>query len=286
MTVRKRILQLAAITFMWMVCSTGGAWALGSAVDSAETGSIRVGAEFASGDYGTATTTDSWYFPVIATWFPTDRIDVGVEIPYLYQSNANVTSGLFQNRYGSAARQLAGGGGPGGKSRQPGDAASSSADSGLGDIILRFGVIALFEGEFLPQMRPSIFVKFPTADSDGLGTGEFDAGGGIELSKWLTDWHLLGEGLFTYQGRADGFALKNYVSFTAGVGYLWTDSLETMVLTKGATAPSEYSTDLLEVRGRIVWAITDAVALDVYGSRGLADSSPDYGGGMALVYSF
>jgi hypothetical protein len=59
-----------------------------------------------------------------------------------------------------------------------------------------------------------------------------------------------------------------------------------MLQLKGATAPSIYAGQLLEVRARGVWAATSATSFDLFVSRGIADNSPEYGGGMAVVYSF
>ncbi len=254
--------------------------------------SVSLGAEFASGDYGTNTTTRSMYMPLILTWFPTERIDIGVEVPYIYQSNANVTTSLYQNNQTTTtAKKVTKLGGPGGGpavgKTASANLSSGSSVSGLGDIILRLGVIALFEGDKAPQLRPSLFVKFPTAStSDGLGTGEFDAGGGLEATKWFGNVILTAEALYNYQGRVDGFGLKNYLSYTAGLGYQATNSVRPMLLLKGATAPSSYSGNLLEARIQMLWDITKTTALDLYASHGITDSSPEYGAGVAVVYSF
>jgi hypothetical protein len=230
--------------------------------------------------------------PLIATWSPNERFDVGIEVPFIYQSSSNVTSSLYSTSQSTTTTTAAAKGGPGGNSaaslgNSSASGSSSSDVSGLGDIILRLGVIALFEGDKAPQLRPSLFVKFPTAStSDGLGTGEFDFGVGVDASKWYGDLHLIGEGFYTWQGQADGFGLKNYFSYTAGVGYQLTKSVEPMLLVKGATAPSSYSGDLLEARARVIWSLTDTTMLDLYGSLGIADSSPDYGGGLSVIYSF
>lgn len=235
--------------------------------------------------------------PLIVTWLPTDRIDVGVEIPFVYQNNSNVTTDLYRNSQVVAAAKTVARGGPGGSGgstmqQQSGtgsgsSGSSDSAVSGIGDVILRFGVIALFEERWLPQLRPSLFVKFPTANSyDGLGTGEFDAGAGIEASKWFGDTYFLGEVLYNYQGKAEGFGLNNYVSYTLGAGYQLTANLKPMLMLKGASAPSTYSDALLEVRERVLWSFTGTTSLDVYLSQGISDSSPDYGGGIAVIYSF
>lgn len=274
---------------------TGSAGALSTPAEKPQSASISFGAEIASGTYGTETTTRSVYMPLIATWYPNDRCDIGIEIPFLYQNNANVTTNLYQtsqqgttvtkgNPDGSSGPfQQSGAGGPGGKAATD----SSGAVSGLGDIILRFGTIVLFEGKATPQIRPSLFVKIPTASTDnGLGTGKFDAGIGVDLTKWLDDVHLLGEGYYTWQGKADGFALNNYFSYSGGVGYQLTGNFEPMVLVKGATAPSDYSSELLEVRIRAILSLSRSTFLDMFGSRGIADSSPEFGGGIAIIYSF
>ena len=163
----------------------------------------------------------------------------------------------------------------------------SSSVSGLGDIILRAGYILSFEGNSLPQVRMSLLVKTPTAStSDGLGTGEFDFGGGLDLSKWLGNMYLAGEAIYTYQGKVEGFGLKNYLSYSGSVGYQATHSILPMLIIKGATAPSDYSGSLLEARGRVLLTLSPSTAIDFFVSRGISSSSPDYAGGGAVIYSF
>jgi len=289
------LLYIAVALFPAMTCPNPVS-ALSTTPDKPQTVSISLGAEFASGNYGTGSTTRSVYVPLIATWSPNERFDIGIEVPFIYQSSSNVTTSLFSTSQSTATATATAKGGPGGNSgailqQQAGNSSasgSSSSDvSGLGDIILRLGVIALFEGDKAPQLRPSLFVKFPTANtSDGLGTGEFDIGAGVDATKWFGNLHLIGEGFYTWQGRADGFGLNNYFSYTAGVGYQLTKSVEPMLLVKGATPPSASSGALLEARARVIWSLSDTTSLDLYGSGGIADSSPDYGGGLSVIYSF
>lgn len=278
------------------------ALAVGTIPDKPQNASISFGAEISSGKYGTDTTTQTLYMPLIATWSPNERFDIGIEVPFIYQSNDNVTTNLYQTSQqstslakggpgGSSGATLLqqGAGGPGGSAGTEGSVSSdsSSAVSGLGDIILRLGVIAFFEGKKSPQVRPSLYIKFPTAStSDGLGTGEFDAGAGVELTKWLNDVHLFSEGQYNWQGKADGFGLNNYFSYSGGIGYQLSDTFEPMVIVKGATAPSDYSSELLEVQLRTIWSLSSSTSLDLFGSRGIADSSPEYGGGIAVIYFF
>lgn len=261
-------------------------------------GSISLGAEYASGRYGTDATVRSVYLPLIVTWLPTNRFDLSLEIPYLFQSSDQVTTDLYRNGQGTVTRVPVGRGGYGrnrsaAQPSQPeaeiaaSSAASGSDVSGLGDLILRLGFIALPEGAHTPQLRPSLFVKIPTARAeDGLGTGEFDGGLGLGASKWVGNLQLAGEGFYNYQGKAEGFGLRNYVSWTAQAGYLLTENLEPFLVVKGATAPAASSGNLLEGRVRILWSFAAATVLDLYLARGLTDSSPDYGAGLAVCYSF
>jgi hypothetical protein len=300
------LLYIGVALFLTMTCSNQVS-ALSTTPEKPQTASLSFGAEFASGKYGTNSTIRSMYMPLIATWSPNDRLDFGIEVPFIYQNSSNVTTDLYRNS--STTTKTTARGGPGGNSgnyqmQQAGGVSttqgslsgntysnssgrSDSDVSGLGDIILRAGYILLLDNSSMPQVRTSLFVKTPTASvSDGLGTGEFDFGGGFDLSKWFGDLHLAGEVRYNYQGRVSGFGLNNYFSYSGTVGYQITESMRPMLVLKGATAPSAYSEDLLEARARVIWSLTDKTSLDMYGSRGITDSSPDYGGGISVIYSF
>ena len=281
----------AVAVFAFMSIFAGASWGI-ELSEKQPIASLSIGGEFSSGSYNTATTTRSFYMPLIASWYPTERLDTSVELPLLYQSSSQVTTTIYQTPTAltsaeSVARQN-GVGGPGGIAATPvagGD--ESSSVSGLGDIILRAGYILSFEGNSLPQVRMSLLVKVPTASmSDGLGTGEFDFGGGLDLSKWLDNMYLAGEAIYTYQGKVDGFGLKNYLSYSGTVGYQATQSILPMLIIKGATTPSDYSGNLLEARGRVLLTLSPSTAIDLFISRGISSSSPDYAGGGAVIYSF
>jgi hypothetical protein len=302
------LLYIGVALILTVTCSNQ-VLALSTTPDKPQTASVGFGAEFASGSYGTDSTIRSVYMPLIATWSPNDRFDVGIEVPFIYQNSSNVTTDLYRNGQSATTAKTSARGGPGGNSgnyqlQQAGGVTTpqvtttgnsssnfsgmpNSDVAGLGDIVLRAGYILLFDQSSMPQIRTSLFVKTPTASvSDGIGTGEFDFGGGFDLSKWYGDLHLATELLYNYQGRVSGFGLNNYLSYSATVGYQITESIRPMLVLKGATAPSIYSEELLEARARVIWSLTDKTSLDMYGSRGISDSSPDYGGGISVIYSF
>lgn len=256
------------------------------------TASISLGAEFSSGSYNSSTTTRAVYLPLIISWYPSERLDMSMELPFVYQSSSQITTSLYQNGVASSSQAVARYGGPGGASTTSNDTTGTTTNnnravSGLGDIILRAGYIPWFEKGAIPQLRASLYVKTPTAStSDGLGTGEFDYGGGIDLSKWYGDFHLAAETTYTWQGKVSGFGLKNYLSYHATSGYQLTQNLQPMLMVKGASAPSTASDNLLEVRARLLWNLTTHTMLDGFVSRGLSNSSPDYTTGLAMIYYF
>ena len=92
--------------------------------------------------------------------------------------------------------------------------------------------------------------------------------------------------MYTYQGKVDGFGLKNYLSYSGTVGYQITHSILPMLIIKGATAPADSSGSLLEVRGRVLLTLSPSTAIDLFVSRGISKSSPDYAGGVAVIYSY
>lgn len=59
-------------------------------------GSVSLGVEVNSGSYGTPDTITGLYMPLVLTWFPTSRIDLGVEIPFVYQNTSFSTIGTSQ----------------------------------------------------------------------------------------------------------------------------------------------------------------------------------------------
>lgn len=252
--------------------------------ENPHTVSVSLGVEYASGTYGTGSTLRNVYMPLVAAWAPGDVFDFSIELPFVYQNSANITGISYRASRTTATRPTRG-------SRASGTTVTSDTAAtdvyGLGDIILRFGAIAIAEDGSLPMVRPSLLLKCPAADaSDGLGTGEFDAGVGLEAAKWIDDLHVLAEGLYTYQGKADGLDLKNFFSYSAGVGYQVTKNIEPMFMIKGATATSGTSGYQLEARARLIWSLGSSTTLDLFGSHGIAVNSPDFGGGVAIVYSF
>lgn len=259
--------------------------------------STSLGFEFTTGKYGTGIKTDAIFMPFTVAVYPTERLDFSLQIPYVYQSSSAVVAGEFRGMQqqsmgmGSQSLSTAMGSGMGAGGQGPRSTASAAdadkAQSGLGDITFRAGYIVLPEGEYLPAVRPNFFVKFPTADKNRfLGTGAFDGGLAVELSKWFGDWLTDGELGYAVQGKSSVMAVKDYLYYNAGVGYQIGERLRPMLMLKGSTPPVEGASSQLEARLRVKYQITEHTGIDGYVSKGINTSSPDYGTGLAVCLDF
>lgn len=254
--------------------------------------SVGQGFEFLSGKYGTNIRTDSVYAPFTVAYSPTSRLGLSLEIPFVYQSNGNVVSSIASGAgmQGSKTTMMLPAGGVsstqnGGMSPSTGN--TDSSESGLGDITLKVGYILVPENASMPQIRPSAFVKFPTADKNkSLGTGEFDEGFAVEVSKWYGNWNPFAEAGYTVQGRTPLLALRNYTTYNAGTGYQVSDRFRPIILLKGATPPADGSSSLLEVRLKLKFQATEHTGIDGYLAKGITTNSPDYGTGLSIYYDF
>jgi hypothetical protein len=259
--------------------------------------SIGLGFEFVSGTYGSGTRTESVYVPLTLAFYPTEHINLSLEIPYVYQSNGNVTSGVFSGTHGGKTMMLPAGSGMGSGMGSSGmgssgigrvtSGSSQQSQNGIGDITLKAGYVLVAEKEQVPQIRPNVLIKFPTADKErALGTGEFDEGFALEVSKWLGTWNAFAEAGYTLQGKSSQLRLRNFMTYNAGVAWQISDRFRPIVYIKGATPPADNSSSLLEVRMKLKYQATKQTGIEGYLAKGGTSSSPDYGSGFAVYYDF
>jgi hypothetical protein len=237
---------------------------------------IGIGMETASGDYGTETTTDSVRIPLTIEYFPTDAAGFELVIPYLYQNNSNtfLAGGMrfpFERRSGMRRTSFN----------------TSDSVSGLGDISLTAKYLVLEETETGPALRPLLYVKFPTADEDkALGTGEFDIGGGVGVSKWFGPWFTFGEGRYIFQGSNADLGLKDFATLEGQVGYQVSQAFFPSLSMWWSSAPADDASDLAEARLKGIYWIADDIRLEGYLGTGLTSSAADFGAGLAVFLSF
>ena len=254
------------------------------------TGTVGIGSEFSSTDSGPGFSIGTLYLPLTVTLYPTDSVDVSLEIPFLYQ-HGGVASVI-------GSQGLHGGGMESGKTvASPSSASQHSLLSspgmftgyaaGLGDITVKVGYMLAPEERWNMGIRPTFYLKFPTADSTkGLGTGKYDEGVSVQLSKTVENWHAFVEPGYTVQGREAGMALKNYFSYRAGVGYQATASLLPWLVVKGTTPLAEGLDPVMEVRLAAQYSLNEKSWLEGYVAKGVTAATSEYGFGLSLTRGF
>ena len=250
-------------------------------LDSAATVAVGLGFEVSHGDYGVNADATLVTLPLSVFLHPADKLDMTLEVPLLYLSRRS-DSGVVVTGAGGAGR-----GRGAGRARAAGSGSTTESRSGLGDINMTTGWTLLDEGKWTPKIRPTVYVKVPSGDPDrGLGTGTVEAGPGLSVSKWLGKVQLFAEGACIFQNSKSDYPGRNYVSYLGGAGIQATDRLFVSMLAKGSSSRAEGVDAPIEGRLKLNFMHSRRISWEVYGSAGFTDASPDYGGGMALIYQF
>ena len=229
----------------------------------ADTFSTAIGVDYSSGDYGTGTTSEIWYVPVVAK-YETGPMIYKVTVPWLRITNPEV---------GPDGDPLPGG--------------CRDVESGMGDTVasVDYALLDGSEGGLLLDLIGK--VKFPTADEDQcLGTGKTDYTAQVDVAKAfgrVTGFATLG--WKKYGDPADtnfdnpifatlGFAMPVAPRTSAGASYDWREK----VVSTGSQI--QELTLFLTHRLNHEWKI------QLYAVKGFSDASPDAEGGLMLFHTF
>jgi hypothetical protein len=241
------------------VLSADGKWGAGAFVT------------YQTGDFGTQKTTHTVYVPFTLTrYFKAG--DVSWTIPYIYQKSPPGIIAKNGRPFQTNPQKI-------------GDIRTGE---GVGDMILTGSYDLLEEEQYL--FNTSVFgkIKFPTADEDeGLGTGEFDEGFGVDVSKSLNDqWRLLAGMAYTFIGDPEGIDLDNEFAFDIGVGYQMAEpTLVTFVYEEKTALLDGHSSPRDLVLG-VQHKMEEDIRLLGDFSVGLSNGSPDVGMTMGVDVRF
>ncbi|HKI51567.1 MAG TPA: transporter [Geothermobacteraceae bacterium] len=242
--------------------------------------SLGLGMQFEAGDYGTSDTVEIWKVPLLVEWAPQERLMLALEIPYLYQSRTGATV-LVGGTPTPVRRGTGSMAGTGGMSV----VGSESSVSGLGDITLTASLTLLKDQEAMPRILAHLYAKLPTADEqEGLGTGEFDWGGGLGLGKRFGDWSSYAEALYIEPGTSELYAPDGYWEWLASLSYRTTANLRPGLSISGGTAPFAGTEGPLELKARLTGLSGELTSYSFYVVRGLSDASPDWGLGCSIYF--
>lgn len=235
---------------------------------------------FATGKYGTDTRTDTLYVPTSLRRLFDDG-DLTLVIPYVtVTSNCGVT-------VVSGEPLRTGGLCP---SSTTGTLPSRVTASGLGDVLLigRYYIYTEHEGGLLPSVMVSGRVKAPTADRDrGLGTGEWDEGAGLGLTKLLTDQLVaFADTGYTLIGKPEGVDLRNQWSYDVGLGYYFTPRVLASVYYEEARALVERFQNPKDIFAGLSWRVTQNFRLNAGFEKGLSNGAPEFGASVGASMRF
>lgn len=218
---------------------------------------------YESGTYGTGVRSSSLYIPFTAKRIFGDAF-ASLTVPYVSQT----TDGGVSNVGGKLVKTGRGRG-----------ASMKTTQSGLGDVIARAGYDVMVEDPQPIDLTVVAKVKLPTAQrSKGLGTGEFDAGVGVEGAKTVAPgWTVLADLYLTAIGDPPGLDLNNQVAADVGVAHLISTGLTGTVLLEGSNAIYPGSSAPVDMRAMLDYRVTDTASINGGLLVGLSQAASDYG---------
>lgn len=225
---------------------------------------INTGVDYSSGDYGDTVDTDFLAIP-IGVKYQADNFYLKASISYL---DVKGPSGVIP--------------GDGGVNSGPGGAVTSR--NGIGDLWLTAGYsLPVGDGTWFDAVGK---VKLPTAsESKFLGTGSTDFTAQGELLHNFGDVSISAYGGRRFNGSSDVFALRDVWLGGAGV-YVNADKAMFGIDYDWRQGSTPTSPDISELTGSLTYKLSDTLRLQGYGYTGLADGSPDLGGGMQRLFRF
>jgi hypothetical protein len=256
----------------------------GSAAAFAEDGtfSLGTGLAYTSGDYGTSTTTKIMSIPFTAR-YDLDRWTLKAAIPYLRISGgSSVIPGL-----GTVPNSNPRGRGRGGSGITATTTTESTA-SGWGDLVTSVTYNAYYDQASRLGVDVTGKAKWGTADRDqGLGTGENDYGAQVDAFKTFDRTTVFGGVGYTKLGSSSFVPLNSHVwNGTAGLTYKLNDRDSAGLAYDAREKASSSSSELSEVTAFWSRKIDRNWKMQVFGLKGFANGSPDWGAGISAAYAF
>lgn len=198
-----------------------------------------------------------------------DRWTLSGSIPLIIQNSGDVSYvGGMRVPTGSGRDGMGGHG-----SMNPGTTGGYEAT--LGDPVIR-GAFTPFEGSgTLRVVEIQAVVKVPIADpATGVGTGEWDVGGGVSAGLGLGAVFLFADAAVWSPGDLPDLQLDPYVTVSGGVGRAFTDRLSGLASVSVSTAMIDGLEVPATVGGGLSYRIGDNQSLSLGGSYGLTASAP------------
>lgn len=222
---------------------------------------------YESGTYGTSTRSETVYIPFTLKRF-FDQGDLSFTVPLVVLRTTGETTlidGRPQRIRTGRRTDLA--------------PTGTVTKEGLGDMMLKGRYYAVDEHGLLPTIALVAKVKFPTADeSQGLGTGKFDEGFGVEVSRRFLERFIGYFDLsYTIIGSPAGVDLQNQTTYDIGLGYQFTPQMLGSLFYEERTALLTGQQNPRSLLATWDYKLTQSFRLNAAGEVGLSSGAPDYG---------
>jgi hypothetical protein len=232
---------------------------------------------YSSGDYGTGSRTTMTALPISIRRLFADGDLTLVVMPYL-----SITSDCSVTLVGGTPNRTGGTCGTRPDPKNPGKSTKArdtrTTQQGIGDTMLRGRYYVLDDHGLVPTLAVTAKIKIPTANrAQGLGTGEFDEGLGLELSKQFTQtWIGFADVGYTNLGDPPGLELQNQWNFDVGGGYYFSKQLMASLFYEEWTAVIAELQNPRDLLAAINYVASPIFRLNASLARGLSSGAPDW----------
>ena len=247
--------------------------------------SLGTGLTYTSGDYGTSTTTKILSIPFTAR-YDLDRWTFKATIPYLrITGGSSVIPGLGTVPNSNPRGRGRGNAGAGTTATAT---STDSTASGWGDLVTSVTYNAYYDQASKLGVDLTGKAKWGTADRDqGLGTGENDYGAQADVFKTFDRTTVFGGLGYTRLGSSNFIQLNSHVwNATAGFTYKLNDRDSAGLAYDVREKASATSSELSELTAFWSRKLDRNWKMQVFGLKGFANGSPDWGAGISAAYAF
>ena len=230
---------------------------------------LSVGADSSTGKYGQDQSTHIFFVPI------TGKYEAGpwtlkLLVPYIRITGPGNVIGAGDSRI---TLPRAGG--------------ARRTETGLGDVVASAFYNVLDERSAPIGMDLGVKIKFATADdSKGLGTGKNDYAWQADFFKTIGAFTPFGTIGYRWYGDPAGVDLRNVPYAAVGASYRVSQPTSIGFVYDWRNRIVQGGARVSELTAYVSRKFSADWKLQVYGVRGFADGSPDFGGGLTLAYSF
>lgn len=162
----------------------------------------------------------------------------------------------------------------------------NSNRSGLGDIVTAFSYNLINHTPSGIAFDITARLKIPTASSSQrLGTGQVDYAIQGDLYKTISKFTLSATFGYRILGNPSNVTFHNVFYGAAGIGYRLSDTITLGTSYNMAQSPVRLQ-DSRDLTVYLSQRVSNHFRLNIYGLKGFAERSPDWGGGINLRYVF